>query len=283
MPRRPPSTNESRMYSMNYMPDAVLVYQPMVAESLDLAHQCVAYLEKRSYQTSVVSAWNLETTAAPSNAKFVVTLGGDGTILRTARWMAGCDVLILGVQMGRLGFLAELLPGDLPEGLEPYIAGSFWADRRSMLRAEPGAFLALNDIVVGRGQSLRTVTVELSTDEHPLHRFRCDGLIVATATGSTAYSFAAGGPILAPDSSDLVVTAICPHISAIRSLVLPGDVPLRMQVWTSQPAVMTVDGQVDQTLWNGGAVEVRLSECSATFARRGSRAEFYSRILAKLD
>ncbi|MBM2809355.1 MAG: putative inorganic polyphosphate/ATP-NAD kinase [Chloroflexi bacterium] len=268
------------------MSDVVLVYQPMVEGALGLAKRCAAYLEERAYRATLISAWNLETADPPVDARLVATFGGDGTILRTARWLAECDVPILGIQMGRLGFLAELMPSDLPSGLDPYLGGGYWVDRRAMLRADPGSFLALNDIVVGRGQSLRTVTVELSTDGHPLHRFRCDGLIVATATGSTAYSFAAGGPILAPDSTELVVTAICPHISAVRSLVVPGDIPLRLQVWTSQPAVMTVDGvdgQIDKTLWNSGVVEARLSERTTTFARRGSRAEFYSRILAKLD
>jgi NAD+ kinase len=142
--------------------------------------------------------------------------------------------------------------------------------------------LALNDVVVGRGQSLRTVTVDLEMDGQPLHSFRCDGVIVATATGSTAYSFAAGGPILAPWSSDLAVTAICPHISSLKSLVVPGDVPLRMQVWTEEPAGVTVDGQIDAVLGNGAIVDTRKSECDTTFARRGTPAEFYSRILSKL-
>ena len=115
-----------------------------------------------------------------------------------------------------------------------------------------------------------------------MHSFRCDGLIVATATGSTAYSFAAGGPILAPSSKHVAVTAICPHISALKSLVLPGDTPLRLRVWTSEPAVATIDGQTDRVLTNGQAVEVRASTQHAMFARRGSRAEYYSRLLAKL-
>jgi NAD+ kinase len=142
--------------------------------------------------------------------------------------------------------------------------------------------LALNDVVVGRGQSLRTVTVDLAMEGQPLHSFRCDGVIVATATGSTAYSFAAGGPILAPWSSDLAVTAICPHISSLRSLVVPGDVPLRMQVWTEQPAVITVEGLIDELLGDGAIVDTHRSDCATVFARRGTPAQFYSRILSKL-
>ena len=194
--------------------------------------------------------------------------------------------------MGRLGFLAELMPDDLPGALRPYLDHEFWPDRRLMVEAEIGdgdrtggpepPLLALNDIVVARGQSLRTVTVDLSMGGQLVHSFRCDGLIVATATGSTAYSFAAGGPVLAPDSSELVVTAICPHISALHSLVVPPDVPLRLQVWTPESAVVNVDGQIDRPVENGQAITVRVSSSTTTFARGGSRIDFYRRILAKL-
>jgi NAD+ kinase len=124
--------------------------------------------------------------------------------------------------------------------------------------------------------------VDVSADGLLLRRFRCDGLIVATPTGSTAYSFAAGGPVLAPDAAEFVVTPICPHISALRSLVLPSDIALRLQVWTSQPAVMTIDGQVDVPLVDGQIVETRVTDAVTTFARSGTRAELYRRILTKL-
>ena len=232
----------------------------------------------------------------PRDLRLVVTFGGDGTILRAAQWLAGAAVPVVGVQMGRLGFLAELMPTDLPDGLAPYLDGQCWLDRRQMLEAWLGAaeddaegsaprgpgLLALNDVVVGRGASLRTVTVDVSAGGQLLHRFRCDGLIVATATGSTAYSFAAGGPVLAPDAAEVVVTPICPHISALHSLVLPPDLPLRLRVWTSEPGVMTIDGQVDFPLTDGQVVDARISNTATTFARGGTRADLYRRILAKL-
>jgi NAD+ kinase len=241
----------------------------------------------------------------------VVTFGGDGTILRTARWLAGREVPIVGVQMGRLGFLAELLPSEVPLGLAPYLDGSYWLDERAMLESEiealpegeveaspasapwgtdaygalcsPERCLALNDVVVGRGASPRTVSVEVRIDGNRLHQFRCDGLIVATATGSTAYSFAAGGPILAPSSTDLVITAICPHMSSLRSLVVPGDMPLHLRAWATDPPILSIDGQVDYPLRNEQVVRARLSDCRTVFARQGTPTEFYSRILAKLD
>jgi len=294
------------------MHDVALIYQPLVPTALPLARACAEMIGRRGFGTSIISSWNVSHNDLEPSLRLVVTFGGDGTILRAARWLAGTRVPVVGVQMGRLGFLAEVMPAQMPDALAPYLDGEYWLDERSMLQAaiidtdgsyvhvggalspsvsgervvepqDPQTYVALNDIVVGRGQSLRTVTVDLSTEGHLLHSFRCDGLIVATATGSTAYSFAAGGPILAPASTEVAVTAICPHISALRSLVLPGDSPFRLKVWTSEPAVVTIDGQTDRILTNGQAVETRLSAQTAVFARGGTRAEYYSRILAKLE
>ncbi len=269
-----------------------LIFQPLVPTAQDLARRCAEAYHDRGLEWELISAADIDGAPPPPGLRLAVTFGGDGTILRAARWLSHASVPIVGVQMGRLGFLAELMPADLPGALKPYLDREFWPDRRVMIEADiasedgrqsadPPA-LALNDIVVARGQSLRTVTVDLSIDGQLLHSFRCDGLIVATATGSTAYSFAAGGPVLAPDSSELVVTAICPHISALHSIVVPLDVPLRLQVWTSESAVVNIDGQIDRPVANGQAVTVRASNFSTTFARSGTRVEFYRRILAKL-
>jgi NAD+ kinase len=272
------------------MSSIAAVYQPMVAAADDLTRRCAAAFAGRGLEWIFISSADLDRAPVPAGLKLVVTFGGDGTILRAARWLNGATVPIVGVQMGRLGFLAELMPDDMPGALQPYLDQEYWTDRRVMIEAEIAdgsaaaeqSLVALNEVVIARGQSLRTVTVDLSMDGQLLHSFRCDGLIVATATGSTAYSFAAGGPVLAPDSAELVVTAICPHISALHSLVVPPDVPLRLQVWTHETAVVNVDGQVDRPLGDGGTVTVRVSDAATTFARGGTRVDFYRRILAKL-
>jgi NAD+ kinase len=277
------------------MADVALVYQPRVTEALPLAQSCAAAMTKRGDAASIISSWELGPGVNAESYELVITFGGDGTILRAARWIGGGQTPVVGVQMGRLGFLAELLPADLPGGLDPYLSGDYWADQRSMILTtvdgvDPGAreadgdagLHALNDVVVGRGASPRTVTVDVSVNGSPLHTFRCDGVIVATATGSTAYSFAAGGPVLVPDSSDLVVTPICPHNSTLRSLVLPGDAELQLRVWAAQTSVVSVDGQVDLPIEDGTVVAARRSNRTTTFARRGPRAEFYQRVLAKL-
>ncbi len=294
------------------MARVALVYQPALETSLPLAQACLGALEERGMSWVLISSRDLAAEAPVEELELVVTFGGDGTILRAARWLAGRPTPLVGVQLGRLGFLAELLPSELPLGLVPYLEGRYWLDERAMLEAEiddppagsaatpavskplagsdafgalcpPDRCIALNDVLIGRGASPRTVTVEVRIDGNPLHQFRSDGLVVATATGSTAYSFAAGGPILAPGSQDLVITAICPHLSSLRSVVVPGGMPLQLRAWATDPPMLSIDGQVDYPLVNEQIVRARLSDRRTMFARQGTPTEFYSRILAKLD
>lgn len=294
------------------MARVALVYSGTVEGSKTLAERCAWVVERNGLEPFLLSnaaenfidggwraSFDLEAEASCGSGNFAVTFGGDGTILRVARWLAGTEVPIVGVQMGRLGFLAELQPNEVTERLGGYLAGDYWIDRRAMLQIRvlgaggqsgkagmepvPGmALAALNDVVVGAEHPRRTVSVEMSIDAQPVHEFRCDGVIVATATGSTAYSFAAGGPVLAPDSRDVVVTPIAPHLSALRTLMVPSDVSVQLRVPSPEAAELTVDGQIDQRLKQGEAVDARIGASTTLFARRGSRAELYRRILAKL-
>jgi NAD+ kinase len=287
------------------MSRALLVYQPQVAGAQALAEQCAKVAEHRGFEPSLISLWDLAGPVPADGETFAVTFGGDGTILSVARWVAGLDVRVIGVQMGRLGFMAELQPAEAVARLDGYLGGDYWVDRRSMLRADivrsafasaggiassahevPSnlgrSFLALNDIVVGRGQALRTVSVDVVLNGESLHQFRADGVIVATATGSTAYSFASGGPVLAPDSEDLVVTPVAPHLSTLRSFVLPGDVPLRLEVRSTELPQLSIDGQIDLGLPEIEAVEAQVDRAVTLFARQGTPEGLYRRILSKL-
>lgn len=268
-----------------------LIFQSAVQGALDLVEESARQLADLDLEPILLPVQQLEAEAVPGGLSLGVTFGGDGTILRAARWLAGSGTPIVGVQMGRLGFLAEVQPADLPGGLVPYARGSCWLDRRAMVRAdlaaapgssEPKTFVGLNEVVVGRGASARTVTVDVTLQGQLLQRFYCDGLIVATATGSTAHSLAAGGPVLAPDSRALVITPICPHIAALRAVVMPGNQPFQLRLWSPQPGLLTLDGQVEESIEDGTIIEVGLSERETVFARRGTPAELYRRILAKL-
>jgi NAD+ kinase len=275
-----------------------VIYQPVLDDAKALAERCAEYVARSGRESQLYSSWDLGPALATDGLKLAITFGGDGTILRVARWLAASDVPIVGVKMGRLGFLAELLPGELFDRLDPYLAGDYWLDARTMLRAamlpahgatHPQAvvdgqpdLLALNDVVVSRGAAGRAVRAAVEVDGTELVSYTADGIIVATATGSTAYSFAAGGPILAPDLPNLIVTAICPHIHGLGGLVLPPDVTVTVRVWTPQPAGLTCDGHTDLPMFDGEGTAVRAAAERTLFARRGRRSTFYRSIIDKL-
>ncbi len=272
-----------------------VIYQPMRADTRPLAERCAEYLAGRGRPARLLSSWDLDPDESTAGLDLAIAFGGDGSLLRVARWLAASRVPIVGVKMGRLGFLSELTPDDLFTGLDPYLAGDYWLDGRAMLRAErlPGdgpaveqtderQLVALNDAVVSRGMAGRAVRLAIEVDGMELMNYTADGVIVATATGTTAYSFAAGGPILMPELENLVVTPICAHLHGINGLVLPPDVAVTIRVSTEHPAGLTLDGHIDYPLLDGQAVTLRVAAERTLFARRGSRAAFYRAILDKL-
>jgi NAD+ kinase len=272
-----------------------VIYQPMRADTMPLAERCAAYVSGHGRPVRLYSSWDLGPSKDTTGLGLAIAFGGDGSLLRVARWLADSQVPIVGVKMGRLGFLSELTPDDLFEGLDPFLAGDYWLDVRTMLRAErlPGngpaiepigdlPLVALNDAVVSRGMAGRAVRLTLEVDGTELMHYTADGVVMATATGSTAYSFAAGGPILMPELPNLVVTPICAHIHGINGLVLPPDVAVTVRVSTDQPAGLTLDGHIDFPLLDGQAVTLRAARERTLFARRGARSTFYRALLDKL-
>jgi NAD+ kinase len=272
-----------------------VIYQPRRADTMPLAERCAEYVASQGRPVRLYSSWDLGPGESSSGLGLAVALGGDGSLLRVARWLADSQVPIVGVKMGRLGFLSELAPDDLFGSLDPFLAGDYWLDVRTMLRAErlPGngpaiepadalPLTALNDAVVSRGMAGRAVRLTIEVDGTELMHYTADGVVVATATGSTAYSFAAGGPILMPELPNLVVTPICAHIHGINGLVLPPDVAVTVRVSTDQPAGLTLDGHIDFPVLDGQAVTLRVARERTLFARRGGRSAFYRSLLDKL-
>jgi len=217
----------------------------------------------------------------------LICLGGDGTLLRAARSVIPHEVPILGVNMGRLGFLAELAAGDLLDRLPEVLAGGCRIEQRAMLDATvstwAATYHALNDVVVGRSSVGRPVYVDVAIDGTRLAVHRCDALIVATATGSTAYSLSAGGPILHPESRDIVLTPVSSHLATARPLVLPPEAELHLTVSADMPAMLSVDGQVDRTMTSGDSVAISLSPFVARFVRFSTPEEQYARLAERLD
>jgi NAD+ kinase len=202
----------------------------------------------------------------------LIVLGGDGTFLRAARAVAEVDVPIIGINLGKVGFLSKAEAGDLESVLERIVAGEFSFDERMAIEGriirrgtsdaargagEPDRHVALNDIVIARGSLSRVCRLDVSIDDTHLATFIADGLVVASPTGSTGYSFSAGGPILDPVSRNLVVTPIAAYLSALSSVVVSPDQVVRCRVVDAHEALVSVDGREDLPIAVGDVVEIR--------------------------
>lgn len=211
----------------------------------------------------------VERTEMPdSNPDIVITLGGDGTLLSAARAFAQTDVPLLGVNLGSLGFLTEVPLNELYVTLETWLAGKGIIDTRSLMHTvlvrEDRIFRhweALNDVVLAKGAIARIGEFAIELDGQFVARFRADGIIVATPTGSTAYTLAANGPIVMPSVDGLVITAICPHLLTIRPIVVPGSSEIAVTVdVVPHETYITVDGQEVVELLLGDRIVCRRSE-----------------------
>jgi NAD+ kinase len=219
----------------------------------------------------------------------LVVLGGDGAVLHASRHSAACQAPLFCINMGRIGFLSEAELNEWKPKLARYLAGEFWLERRLMLQAEihhnedaPTTVLALNDVVVGRGTHARVVHLALYVDNIHVTTYTADGLIVATPTGSTAYSMAAGGPLLPPQLQNFLVMPVAPHLSLNRALVLHRTAVITIQVGMDHEAMVTADGQATVPLRSGDRVVLQRHRQEAVFARTGGSDYFYERIMRLL-
>ena len=221
----------------------------------------------------------------------LVVLGGDGTFLRAAQSIAEVDVPIIGINLGKVGFLSMAEANELEALLEKLKAGSFAIRERMALtgqilqagRTPDGTFTALNDIVVARGSLARVVRLDVSIDESHLATFVADGLVVASPTGSTGYSFSAGGPILEPHSRNLVVTPIAGYLSAIRSIVVSPRQVVRARVTDAHEALVSIDGREDRRIAVGDVVEVRAMERPMRFIEPAGAMPFWDLLRTKVE
>lgn len=225
------------------------------------AEQVMLELKKEGYKINL------------AKAGFVITFGGDGTILRAARMLAKQGIPILGVHLGGIGFLSEVELGDLKTALKQIRAGKFKIDERIMVEAQVGGkkVIALNDLVISKSGIARVIKLELEG----IARYTADGLIFATPTGSTAYNLAAGGPLLTPEAQSIIISAICPHSLSNRSLVLNGLVSLVLR--RGEKVILTADGQEVVPVKVGQKVVVSKSKLKARFIRL-KEYNFFQRI-----
>jgi NAD+ kinase len=206
---------------------------------------------------------------------FLLTLGGDGTLLKGARLAGPLDVPVVGCNLGKLGFLTSVPLGRLEELIQRLRDGNYAEERRLTLQvglhpaegaagtatAEPSeTFYALNDAVVHKGGFARLLAMRVWVNEEEVGQYSADGIVIATATGSTAYSLSAGGPILVPSLDALVATPICPHTMSIRPVVVPADATISVEILSRMDGILvTVDGQSGGDLGGGGRVTVQRS------------------------
>jgi NAD+ kinase len=204
----------------------------------------------------------------PGLVDLIIVLGGDGTLISVARQVGHRQVPILGVNLGRLGFLTEITLPELPEMLDRILNGDYVITERMMLDAsiqregkEISSYTVLNDVVINKGALARIIDISTSVDGRHLSTYKADGLIVSTPTGSTGYNLAAGGPIISPEINSLVITPICPHMLTNRPIIVWSKSVIEIQVNFEDDVVFfTADGQVGRKLLAGDLLIVRRSE-----------------------
>lgn len=267
-----------------------ILFNDNVEHASSLAAEMSAWLGKRDLEVEVCPRDSLvSNTGWICDSQLLVTLGGDGTILRAVRAAAPCGVVLLGVNLGRVGFLTEAEPSNWREVVGRVLSGDYWVEERMMLRvisARSGRPMseadALNDVFVGRGDRAQVVHLRTEVDGGEMGTYVADGLIVATPTGSTAYALAAGGPILPPELRNIVLVPVAPHLTIDRPVVLSEGATVRVCVTGDRRAVLTVDGRLEAELNDGDVVEVEASRHIARFARVRERTYFYRTLVDRL-
>jgi len=263
-----------------------ILYHPKIEKAEAFSRELEKFLKAQGVSFWTCSAWEEEKAKSQiAGTELILSIGGDGTILRAVRVVVPQVVPIVGINLGNLGFMTELKADEAFEKLPRLLGGEGWIEERTMLEAEPlsqGKTLhAMNDVFVGRRSLARLVRIETRVDGEVLAIHRADGVIVATATGSTGYSLAAGGPILCPQAKEIIFKPVCPHLALDRAVVLSPEAEIQLKVVTTHEAMLSIDGQVELPLSSGDEVKVKLSPYVARFLRIRPKAYFYSYLESK--
>lgn len=267
-----------------------IFYHPLVEATKSKAKQLQDFLASRGITAWLCSAWESEAVRSQlDDTELVLSVGGDGTILRSAQAVVPRMIPIIGINLGKLGFMTELSADEASDKLPALLSGEGWIDERAMLLAELSAggqktspYHALNDVVVARGAIARLVRVAASLNGKHITDYKADGVIVATATGSTGYSLAAGGPILYPHSKDFLLVPIMPHLSSDYALVLPAETSVQLRVAATQPSTLSIDGYINMPLPDEAVITVKQSPHRTRFLRVHPEDTFYRSLEQKL-
>jgi len=270
-----------------------ILAHPLRPGTAPLAQEVAQSLEAHGIDTWVRTSWDAS-RARPlvHGSDLVIAIGGDGAMLRAARVCAPDNVPVLGINTGYLGFLTEISPEDWESSLEALLDGRYWIEQRMMIHCEAwrgeqmiGASDALNDIVIGRGTVAKLVQLETYIDNGWATTYHCDGVIVATPTGSTAYALGAGGPILPPELKNILVVPVAPHLSMDRPMVLSQGSTIMIVIAPQalSDVVLTVDGELLTSLESLDRVIIRASDSVSRFVRLRDRNYFYRSLLDRLE
>jgi len=269
-----------------------ILYHPVIEAAYILAKELQQFLTSKGISVWLCPAWEGEKARAQvTGTDLMLSIGGDGTILRAVQAVVLNPAPVTGINLGKLGFMTELSADEARDKLPALLAGDGWIDERAMLEAELFTsdqereslhiFYALNDVVVSRGAVARVVYVNASVNGEPLTTYKADGVIVATATGSTGYSLAAGGPILHPQAKEFLLVPTLPHLSSTYCLVLPATAVVKLRINTDHEAILSIDGHINLPLNNGAAITVKHSSATARFLRIHPNT-FYSSLEVRL-
>lgn len=274
------------------------IYNDRISEAREMASALVERLDlgDRSWQCAATEAD--EDLTGAKDTDLIISIGGDGTIIRAARVAVPNRIPILGINMGRLGFMTEIEAHEAFDKVPMFLEGDMRVEERCMLQvrtlsdgrggsnymsmAGKQKCHALNDVVVGRGAVSRLVSIATYINSAFITEFRADAVIVSTATGSTGYNLSVGGPILWPLADEMVLKPIAPHVGMASAMVLPASSTVDLVVQTDHSATLSVDGYVDADLPAGASVEVQASSRAALFLRANPPIHFFETLTQRL-
>ena len=280
------------------MKSVAIILNPGKSEAVELACMLVPWLHERGVvvtaEPDAAIAISQPSLSRDENhlakADFALVMGGDGTLLRASRIMAPAGVPMLAVRFGKFGFIMDTEPGEVYDALKRVLAGEYRTNERMMIAAtvshagkkthtEP----ALNDIVIAKGPLARMLRLVMHVSGQYISTYAADGLVVATPTGSTAYSLSAGGPLVTPELNTIIITPICPHTLNARSLIISSRETVEINV-ESDPGdvvMLTIDGQIGMPLEHGDMVSIHESKSKASLISTGGTT-FYSKLQTRL-
>ena len=270
----------------------VIAMHPKLDKAPQIAEDIAAFIRQQDVETEILSLndASLRENIEAGNYELLIALGGDGTMLRAGHLCAPSKIPVLGINLGGLGFLIDVGPEDWQPAMAQVMSGDYWLEDRMMLRTDHyqdgkvvGSWEVINECVIGRGKMVRPVQLTTEIDNLFLTTYVADALIVSTPTGSTAYAFAAGGPILPPELRNILIVPVAPHLSVDRGIVLHEGSQVWITIRTDHDASISIDGQDPVQIRDKDRVHIRASEHVVTFMRVQDPDYFYRNLTSRMN